>query len=112
MLFGRDILVFVFGAAYAGGATALAILAFGQFLAVAAGTGSVLLNMSGHEKDVLRVFAISAVTNLAANILFVPSFGMVGAACATACCQLLTNGLLTHFVWRRLKLPLWFSRSR
>lgn len=111
MVFGRDVLAFVFGSAYAGGATALSILAFGQFLAVVAGTGSVLLNMSGHEKDVLRVFAMSAATNLVANILFVPSFGMVGAACATACCQLFTNGLLAYFVWRRLKLALWFSRQ-
>jgi O-antigen/teichoic acid export membrane protein len=112
MLFGQDILVFVFGVAYRGGATALAILAFGQFLAVAAGTGSILLTMSGHEKDVLRVFAISAGTNLVANILLVPSFGIVGAACATATCQLLTNGVLAHFVWRRLKLALWFPPAR
>jgi len=109
MLFGRHILVFVFGAAYADGTTALAILAFGQFLAVAAGTGSVLLNMSGHEKDVLWVFALSAATNLAANVLLVPSFGMLGAALATAGCQLFTNGMLVYFVWCRLKLPLWFS---
>jgi O-antigen/teichoic acid export membrane protein len=112
IFFGRDILVFVFGTAYAGGATALAILAVGQFIAVAAGTGSVLLNMSGHEKDVLRVFALSAATNLVANILLVPPFGATGAASATAFCQLFTNGLLVYFVWRRLKLPFWFpSRS-
>lgn len=111
ILFGHDILVFVFGSAYAGGASALAVLAFGQFLAVAAGTGSVLLNMSGHEKDVLRVFALSAATNLVANILLVPSFGMVGAAWATTGCQLFTNGMLVYFVWHRIKLPLWHARS-
>lgn len=108
MIFGRDILAFVFGSAYASGATALAILAFGQFLAVAAGTGSVLLTMCGHEKDVLRVFAISAASNLAANIVLVPLFGMVGAACATTLCQLLTNAVLAHLVWRRLGMALWF----
>jgi len=107
-VFGRDILAFVFGNAYESGAIALAILAFGQFLAVAAGVGSVLLTMSGHEKDVLWIFAISAAINLAANIIFVPIFGMVGAACATTFCQLVTNIILGQLVWRRLGLALWF----
>ena len=83
-------------------------MAFGQFLAVAAGVGSVLLTMSGHEKDVLWIFALSATINLAANIVFVPIFGMVGAACATTFCQLVTNVILGQLVWRRLGLALWF----
>jgi O-antigen/teichoic acid export membrane protein len=107
ILAGREILIFVFGAAYAGGTTVLAILACGQFVAVAAGTGSVLLNMTGHEKDVLRVFAISAATNVAANIALIPSLGIAGAALATASCQIVTNGLLLYFVRRRLGINLW-----
>lgn len=103
----REILVLVFGKAYSGGANALAILAIGQFIVVTAGIGSVLLNMTGHEKDVLRVFSISAVTNLAANILLAPRYGIIGAAMATVAVQLLTNGLMVYFVWRRLKLKLW-----
>jgi O-antigen/teichoic acid export membrane protein len=108
---GREILVFVFGAAYAGGGTALAILAFGQFITVAAGTGSLLLNMTGHEKDVLRVFAISAVTNLGLNLALVPRFGLAGAAVATTVCQLVTNTLLIAYVHRRLGLSFWPARK-
>lgn len=98
----REILTLVFGSAYAGGAAALAVLAAGQFISVVAGTNSVLLNMSGNERDVLRVFTISAVVNLAANFALVPSFGMMGAAIATTGSQLATNALLLHYVHRRL----------
>lgn len=112
ILAGREILVFVFGSPYAGGGEALAVLAFGQFVTVAAGTGSVLLNMSGHEKDVLRVFAVSAVTNVIANLVMVPLFGLVGAAIATTCCQVLTNVLLLFYVRRRLGFSFWPAKQR
>ena len=104
---GKQVLTGVFGQPYAGGAAALAILAAGQFLNTAAGTGSVLLNMSGHEKDVLRIFAFSAATNVIGNLVLIPLLGIVGAALATTLCQLVTNGLLVVFVWRRLKLSWW-----
>jgi len=107
ILFGQEIIVIVFGKAYAGGATALSILACGALVSVAAGTGAVLLNMSGHEKDVLRIFAVSAVANVAANIVMIPLLGMTGAALATVGCQLFTNGLLIYFVQRRLGLSYW-----
>jgi O-antigen/teichoic acid export membrane protein len=107
ILFGQEIIVIVFGKAYAGGATALAILACGALISVAAGTGAVLLNMSGHERDVLRIFAVSAVVNVAANIVMIPLLGMTGAAIATVGCQLFTNGLLVYFVRRRLGLSYW-----
>ncbi|GAA0551239.1 O-antigen/teichoic acid export membrane protein [Rhizomicrobium palustre] len=111
MLASREILTFVFGAPYAGGATALTILAFGQFVSVAAGTGAVLLNMSGHEKDVLRVFALSAIANVAANFILIPFFGLVGAAIATTLCQIATNLLLLVHVRRRLGFSIWTLRQ-
>lgn len=104
ILADQEILTLVFGKAYIGGARALAILALAQFVAVTAGIGSVLLNMTGHEKDVLRVFSFSAVANLGANLVMVPLLGIDGAAIATAACQLFTNGLLLYFVRKRLKL--------
>jgi O-antigen/teichoic acid export membrane protein len=106
VLADREILTFVFGPAYAGGASALAVLAAGQFISVVAGANAVLLNMSGNERDVLRVFAVSAAVNLAANFALVPSFGLMGAAIATAGCQLVTNALLLHYVRRRLGLTM------
>lgn len=109
---GREVLQLVFGSAYAGGADALAILACGQFIAATAGIGSVVLNMSGHEKDVLRIFTVSALSNLVANVVLVPRFGLSGAAFATAGCQLFTNALLLFFVRRRLGILLWPSRSK
>jgi O-antigen/teichoic acid export membrane protein len=63
--------------------------------------------MSGHERDVLRIFAVSAVANVAANIVMIPLLGMTGAAIATVGCQVFTNGLLIYFVRRRLGLSYW-----
>jgi O-antigen/teichoic acid export membrane protein len=112
ILAGQQILTVVFGHAYAGGAPALAILACGQLISVAAGTGAVLLNMSGHEKDVLRIFAISAFTNVAANVVMIPLLGLTGAALATTGCQLFTNGLLLYYVRHRLGVTYWTTSDR
>ena len=79
---------------------------------MAAGTGAVLLNMSGHEKDVLRYFAISAFTNVAANVVMIPLLGLTGAALATTGCQLFTNGLLLYYVRHRLGVTYWTTSDR
>lgn len=102
MLAGETILTGVFGPAYAGGAVALAVLAAGQFVNTASGPGAVLLNMTGCERDVTRVFLVSAALNVTANLILIPRYGIVGAASATAATQLVTNAALMLVVRRRL----------
>lgn len=72
-----------FGAEFTQGATALAILAIGQFVNVVTGSVGYLLMMTGHEKLMQYNVIGSALTNILLNALLIPRFGILGAATAT-----------------------------
>ncbi len=101
ILFGNVFLA-VIGPEFAAARTALAILSVGQLVNAATGTVGTLLNMTGHERDVARAVGFSAVVNIGLNALFIPRFGLEGAALATALGTLLWNVLLSYSVYRRL----------
>ena len=61
-----------------------------------------LLNMTGHERDTALVVGMSAVANIALNLLLIPRLGLEGAAIATALGTLAWNVLLSYFVYKRL----------
>jgi O-antigen/teichoic acid export membrane protein len=104
ILFGRWILTAVFGAEYAVGATALAILAAAQLANAATGSVGQLLSMTGHERDAARGIALSALINVVLNALLIPRWGMNGAAAASAASLITWNVLLAILVHRRLGL--------
>jgi O-antigen/teichoic acid export membrane protein len=74
----------LFGAGFDSGATALRILALGQFLNVSVGTTGLLLSMSGQERYLQRTMVGGALTNIALNVTLIPILGINGAAIATA----------------------------
>ena len=111
ILFGRQILGFLFGTVYSSGSTALGILAAGQFVGVAAGSVGLLLNMSGHEKDTVVGSGIAVVVNLVLNLVLIPAWGMTGAATATTLSLVTWNLILIGRVRHRLGIhsPAWHS---
>lgn len=102
IVFGTDLLGWVFGEAFRTGGAALAILAIGQLFSAGLGPVGVLLNMTGNEADSVRALMIVATTNVILNFLLVPLFGMVGAAVATALAVIFLNILLRRRVGMRL----------
>lgn len=74
----------LFGEGFDAGATALRILAIGQFLNVAVGTTGLLLSMSGHERYLQRTMVAGALVNIILNVTLIPMLGINGAAIATA----------------------------
>ena len=82
--------------------TTLTILSIGQLINAATGTVAMLLNMTGHERDTALVVGMSAVANIALNLLLIPRLGLEGAAIATALGTLAWNVLLSYFVYKRL----------
>jgi O-antigen/teichoic acid export membrane protein len=99
---GGPILAAVFGPGFERGAPALAILAFGQWVGVGAGSGGLLLNMCGRERDTARGLGIAAAANVALNAVLVPRLGLVGAAIATATTLVGWRALLWRQARRRL----------
>ena len=96
--------VSIFGPEFLPAAPALAVLAIGQL--VNAGSGSVgsLLTMTGHERDAAVGFGLSAVMNVALNVLLIPLWGPLGAAVATASSLIAWNVILSFAVYRRLRI--------
>jgi len=104
VLFGGDVLAWVFGDPFRAGTLALAVLAFGQLINGAMGSVGMLLNMTGHERETVRGVALAAVANIVMNLLLVPPFGMAGAATASALTFVCWNFLLRNSVRKRLGL--------
>lgn len=92
-LFGPD-----FGAGYP---VMLVVLA-GLVLRAATGPVEYLLNVTGHHRDTLKVYAAAAVASIGLNILLIPAFGIVGAAIATYVAMLGGNLCLYILVKKRL----------
>lgn len=101
---GAPILKLLFGEEYMTGACALGILAIGQLSNAAFGSVGALLNMTGHEKDTMRGMMIAAGVNIFLNILLIPTFGMAGAASATAVSLVVWNVVLRSCVRKRLDI--------
>lgn len=113
MAFGDVILGALFGGDYAGGATALSILAVGQLASAVMGSVVTLLNMTGHEQDALRATAVAAAVNILLNMILIPFYGIEGAAFASAVTLIIWNVQLHVAVRRRLGIEtLAFSITR
>jgi O-antigen/teichoic acid export membrane protein len=74
----------LFGSTYKAGASALAVLAVGQFINTAAGPLGLVINMSGRQYLTMTNNAVVAGVNVLACLLLIPRFGMTGAAISTA----------------------------
>jgi len=85
---GGDVLALVFGAGFATGGAALAVLAAGRAIHATFGPVGTLLNMTGHERAALRASALAAGANLMLNAALIPYFGMLGAGIATTVAQI------------------------
>jgi O-antigen/teichoic acid export membrane protein len=94
----------LFGAGFAAGHTALAILALAQLVNVGAGPVHALLVMTGHQARIIPAASCGVLANIALNLALVPSLGIDGAASATAVAVVLSNLLLVREVRRCLQV--------
>ncbi|MCS0496882.1 flippase [Ancylobacter sp. MQZ15Z-1] len=113
IFYGRALLSIIFGSPYVSAYMVLVALALGQMVNVLVGSVGLILNMTGHEKDVAIAGAVAAVGNLALNFVLVPSFGIEGAAWATASSLVVANVMMFWAVKRRLNIIMlpWPTKS-
>jgi O-antigen/teichoic acid export membrane protein len=83
VIFGTKLLA-LFGKDFEGGFRALLILVIGQMITSLAGPVEYILNMTGHQKECLKIVFLSTLVNLVLSILLVPSYNVVGAACSAS----------------------------
>ena len=113
LMFTSDwVLRFLYGPGFAVGATALAILCFGQLLCVIAGPAGSLLTMTGHERDAVKGTLASLIVTILLAVILIPRWGLNGAAAAAALGMVIRNGINCWHVSRRLDIkPLAYFNS-
>ena len=93
-----------FGPEYVEGANALRILLVGQVVSASAGSQTHVLAMTGHERNLAAILALSAAVNILTSLWMILQFGLMGAACATMISLFLWNVAMAVFIKQRLDL--------
>ena len=94
----------LFGADFRAGAGTLVLLVVGQLIHVATGSVGQLLTMSGHQRAELWSVGLAAMLGLGLQLVFIPRWGIEGAALALALALAAANGMRVVLVRRWLGL--------
>jgi O-antigen/teichoic acid export membrane protein len=104
VLFPERILSFLYDIRYTDASFVLQILAFGTVLNSYFGLNYYTLLSTGRSSFLLRCSLISALLNVGLNIILIPSYGMVGAAIASAFSFLLIEVYMTITLYKSFKM--------
>lgn len=102
--FGKELITLVFGESYITAYLPLFILAISQSINAGVGAGGVILNMNGYEKSTMFILFISALINVILNFIFIPLWGIVGAALATAIAIIIRKIITWYMVYFKLNI--------
>ena len=98
VIFAGDLVLSLFGPAFAEGHLILTILSAGFVINVLAGPANLLLTMTGHERKYLQILGSTRVAMVLAQVLLIPVLGPLGAAVGSAL------GQVALVIWTR-----WFA---
>jgi O-antigen/teichoic acid export membrane protein len=87
--------ILLFGERYAQSGILLALLSFGNYFNAALGFNSYTLRVYGRVKYIVLIDVITAIINIAINLVLIPRFGALGAAIGTSITMVIYN-LLSH----------------
>ena len=104
MIIFAPILMRIFGHDFEAGWPILVIGTVGQLVNCGVGSVGYLLQMSGHQRDLIKIEAVMAVVMVALAFLLIPRWGIVGAAAAAAITNLVSNLWYLWEVRRRLEM--------
>ncbi|HAF62984.1 MAG TPA: hypothetical protein DCK95_11770 [Anaerolineaceae bacterium] len=102
IIFGKILLEFVFGVELVEAYSTILIIMAGQMVNSFFGSVPTLLNMTGHEKDVMKVIGFSSLINIIITLLLTPRFGIMGGAISTASSLAFAQLIMTVIVNKRL----------
>lgn len=97
-------LLSIFGADFTSGTTALIVLAVGNLVYTGTGIGANILDMTNHTKINSANSMLMVVITLASDLLFIPRWGVLGAAAASALSTVLVNLICLLEVYVLLKM--------
>jgi O-antigen/teichoic acid export membrane protein len=92
LLFAKPLLS-IFGTDFGAGATSLIVLSLGMLADAAIGIPGVLISMTGHSKLFLLNSIVTVIMTVVFQLLFIPRWGVFGAAMAAASSLTFDNAL-------------------
>lgn len=92
-----------FGPEFVQGATALRILALGQFINAITGPVGIILQMTENQKIFKNIIMFTMVSSLALSFLMIPLLGLVGAAIGNMLFQSVASLICLFYVNKKLK---------
>ena len=81
----------LFGEEYIFGKWTLIYLTIGQFINAISGSVGYILQMTGKQKTFQNIMIVSTIINIIMNVIFIPKFGITGAAIASALSLIIWN---------------------
>jgi len=113
IFFAKDIVTFLFTPEFLPAVLPLAILIIGTVTyGILASVGGIFASV-GKVNLSLKISAIHAVVSVLLNIVLIPTYGIIGAATATAASYVLTVGVDIYFLRKALKIKLdtlWYMK--
>src|SRR5699024_4789750 len=98
--FPGDLVAAVMGKTDPRSAAALAILSVGFFTSAANGRCQDTLSAFGYTRTILIVNTVAGLLNLVLNVALIPTYGVVGAAVASALSFISLNAIAMVALWR------------
>ncbi|TKX86269.1 hypothetical protein EXE43_09335 [Halorubrum sp. SS5] len=92
-IFSTEFVSLIYGSGYAAGGLSLAVLAFGYGAQNVLSVNNPILQALGRSRILAFNSILAALVNLGLNVVFIPRFGIVGAAVASAVSFILRDGL-------------------
>lgn len=99
---GKTLISWVFGRDTVDAYPALLVLLAGQLVNSLVGSVAFLLNMTGHEKDVMKIIGISTMFNVLITVILTPYLRITGAAIATSISLIFAQITMFIIVKKRL----------
>ncbi len=93
----------LFGTDYTLATDALRILLLGQLINALCGTVGIYMNMTGKQRKLNVILVIGLIINIVLNYIFIPKYGMVGAASATA---------ISMVIWKVIAVMYNYSKDK
>ena len=95
-VFYGDLILSLFGASYAQGHIILIILSVGLLADAATGPTRIVMMMTGHERDYVRIFGTIMGIGFVLQLVAIPLFGLLGAAIVNAASRIIAQ---TAIAW-------------
>ncbi len=102
LFIGAEKVMLLFGKDFVGGMPVLKILIFGEMVNVLTGPNALLMNMTGHHKEMLRISFFTLILDISLMLILFNRWGVLGIATASALSIMFRNLITVLLVWQHL----------